>query len=320
MRYLFFDCECANCYNHEGKICSFGYVITDEAFKTLEERDLVINPDAPFDPHVLGVGSNSIDLAYTPIRFQHASKFDAVFPQISALIGDSDSVVFGYAIENDVGFLFSECRRYHLVLPKFAFYDIQDIYRLYRKWDRSPSLEDALKDLEVPFDDYAEHQSSDDAKMSMLLLKKIVNQTGCSLSNLFLTFPTCKDTTDLFTLQEQVAKPSSRDLGLPYDSEFRDNMRIFYEFIGYSDPEAPSHSLEGRRFLFSSLTRQDVKALLLTANQIADRSGLIVRYLKEATDYVVYDEQEKTEVSPLFEPTGITILTLADLSNLFESA
>jgi|LAHS01.1.fsa_nt_gb DNA polymerase III epsilon subunit-like protein len=319
MRYLFFDCECANCYNHEGKICSFGYVLTDESFKTLEEKDLIINPDAPFDPHVLGVGSNSIDLAYTPIRFQHAPKFDAVFPQISNLLGDPDIMVFGYAVENDVGFLFSECRRYHLTLPRFTYFDIQDIYRLYREWDRSPSLEDALKDLEVPFDDYAEHQSSDDAKMSMLLLKKIVNQTGYTLPNLLLAFPTCKDTTGLFALQEQIVKPSTRDLGLPYDSEFRDSMRTFYEFIGYSDPEAPSHRLEGRRFLFSSLTRQDVKTLLFNANQIADRSGLIVRYLKEATDYVVYDEQEKTEVAPLFEPTGISILTLSDLSHLFES-
>jgi DNA polymerase III epsilon subunit-like protein len=318
MRYLFFDCECANCYNHEGKICSFGYVLTDETFKTVEEKDLIINPDAPFDPHVLGVGSDSIDLAYTPIRFQHAPKFDAAFPAIAALLGDPEITVFGYAVENDVGFLSSECRRYHLSLPKFVYYDIQDIYRLYREWDRSPSLEDALKDLEVPFDDYAEHQSSDDAKMSMLLLKRIVNQTGYSLTDLLAAFPTSRDTTDLFALQEQIAKPSARDLGLPYDNEFHDNMRTYYQFIGYLDPEAPSHSLQGHRFLFSSLCRQDVKNLLFYANQIADRSGLIVRYLKEATEYVVYDEQEKAEATSLFQSTRITLLTLNELSKLFK--
>ena len=84
-----------------------------------------------------------------------------------ALLTDPEIMVFGYAVENDIGFLSSECRRYKKDLPPFAYYDIQDIYRIYREWDRSPSLEDALKDLEVPFDDYAEHQSSDDAKMSM---------------------------------------------------------------------------------------------------------------------------------------------------------
>ena len=28
MRYLFFDIECANCYDSEAKICEFGYVLT----------------------------------------------------------------------------------------------------------------------------------------------------------------------------------------------------------------------------------------------------------------------------------------------------
>ena len=318
MRYLFFDCECANCYNHEGKICSFGYVLTDEAFKTTEEQDIIINPDAPFDPHVLGVGNDSIDLAYTPIRFQHAPKFDVVFPKIAALLSDPQIIVFGYAVENDVGFLSCECRRYHLAMPRFTYFDIQDIYRLYRNWERTPSLEDALADLEVPFDDYAEHQSSDDAKMSMLLLKKIVNQTGYSLQQLFETFPTCKDSTDLFALQEKINQPSVRDLGFPRDSAYRDNMRTFYEFIGYVDEEAPSHHLESNRFCFSSLAKQDSANLLVYVNQIADRSGRIVRYLKETTDYVVYDEQEKSEIIPLFETTAIRVITIKDLLELFE--
>ena len=85
MKYLFFDCECANCYNHEGKICSFGYVITDESFKQSEEKDLIINPDSPFDPHVLGVGYNSIDLAYTPVRFKYAPKFDERYSEIMVM-------------------------------------------------------------------------------------------------------------------------------------------------------------------------------------------------------------------------------------------
>ena len=33
MKYVFFDIECANCFQGNGKICSFGYVITDEKLK-----------------------------------------------------------------------------------------------------------------------------------------------------------------------------------------------------------------------------------------------------------------------------------------------
>ena len=40
MKYLFFDIECANCYDGVGKICEFGYVLTDEYFTVLEEESL----------------------------------------------------------------------------------------------------------------------------------------------------------------------------------------------------------------------------------------------------------------------------------------
>ena len=42
MEYIFFDIECANCFNGDGKICSFGYVITDRFFNILEKEDIVL--------------------------------------------------------------------------------------------------------------------------------------------------------------------------------------------------------------------------------------------------------------------------------------
>ena len=42
MDYLFFDTECANCLHGEGKICSFGYVRTDENFHVLKKKDIHI--------------------------------------------------------------------------------------------------------------------------------------------------------------------------------------------------------------------------------------------------------------------------------------
>lgn len=318
MRYLFFDCECANCYNHEGKICSFGYVISDTNFKILEEQDLIINSDSPFDPHVLGVGSNSIDLAYTPLHFKYAPKFNERYEAIAALLSDPETMVFGYAVENDVGFISSECRRYQKPLPSFAYYDIQDIYRIYREWDRSPSLEDALKDLDVPFDDYAEHQSSDDAKMSMLLLKKICQETTTQPQELIQNYPTCMDNSSLFKIQESLFKPSVRDLGLPYDQDYRDKSREYNQMINYRDPEAPEKKLINLRFLFSKLLKQDINRTLGLANTILDQSGQVVRYLKEATHYVVYDEQEKTEVFSLFVDCPIKLITADELAKLLQ--
>lgn len=48
MDYVFFDIECANCIEGQAKICSFGYVVTDEQFDVIEREDLIVNPKAPF--------------------------------------------------------------------------------------------------------------------------------------------------------------------------------------------------------------------------------------------------------------------------------
>ena len=47
--YLFFDIECANCFDGVGKMCSFGYVLVNEEFEILDEDDVVMNPEAEFD-------------------------------------------------------------------------------------------------------------------------------------------------------------------------------------------------------------------------------------------------------------------------------
>ena len=53
MNFVFFDVECANCYNSQSKICSFGYVVTDENFKVLKKEDILIDPNSEFQPYVL---------------------------------------------------------------------------------------------------------------------------------------------------------------------------------------------------------------------------------------------------------------------------
>ena len=318
MKYLFFDCECANCYDHQGKICSFGYTITDTNFKVLEKKDLIMNPDAPFDPHVLGIGENSIDLAYTPVRFQYAPKFDAFYPALVSLLTDKDTVVFGYAVENDIGFLYSDCHRYQKPMPNFTFYDIQEIYRIYREWDRSPSLEDALKDLNVPFDSYAEHRSSDDAEMSMLLLKEMAQEIGQSAEELVKTYPTSGGSTPTFMIQAKLMELPQRDLGFPYDADSRENSRTFNQLIHYVDPEVTNKDLEGHRFLFSRLAKQDIGTAVELANAIIDRSGETVRYLKEATDYVTYDEEEKNEIKDILAPLSLRLLSIKELRNLLK--
>ena len=67
MKYVFFDIECANCFQGNGKICSFGYVVTDEKFKILEKKDIPMNPHSKF--HLFGNKNHpGIVLAYDEKR------------------------------------------------------------------------------------------------------------------------------------------------------------------------------------------------------------------------------------------------------------
>lgn len=40
MKYLFFDCEFANCFASREKICEFGYVMVDENFNDLYKDNI----------------------------------------------------------------------------------------------------------------------------------------------------------------------------------------------------------------------------------------------------------------------------------------
>ena len=116
MKYLFFDIECANCDHGKGKICSFGYVLTNEKFEVVESKDILMNPDAPF--HLTGRrDKRDIVLGYTEQEFLSAPKFPEFYDQIFSMITDSNILPIGYAVVNDVNFLQAECERYSLSMP-----------------------------------------------------------------------------------------------------------------------------------------------------------------------------------------------------------
>ena len=105
MKYCFFDIECANCFKDNngvsrGKICEFGYLITDENFNKIESAEYIINPKAPFDEYVL----NNM-LAYPKQVYLAAQDYNAFYDKIKRLF-ELDDVYFaqqsvGSARQND---------------------------------------------------------------------------------------------------------------------------------------------------------------------------------------------------------------------------
>ncbi len=170
MKYLFFDIECAD--GGKATICSFGYVIADMDFKIIKREDIIINPEGRF--FLTGrAGRPDVELAYPIERFKKAPTFPTFYNKIKALVENEEYYIVGHSIGDDVTYLNKVCARYDLEPFKFSYFDAQRMYRELSGEKRQKSLEDALLSLGVE-DKFRSHQSVEDARATMLLLKALL--------------------------------------------------------------------------------------------------------------------------------------------------
>ena len=168
MKYLFFDIECANCYHNKGKIFSFGYVLTDENFCVLEQSDLLINPKVQkWDFYVL-----KKILRYPMAQIIASPDFSIASQKIFSMLSDPQTIVFGFALSNDIRFLMDDSERYSLTLPAFDYYDVQSMLKIKENSKMPCSLEKAVEMYcETPIATL--HRSDADAYNTMLLLQSL---------------------------------------------------------------------------------------------------------------------------------------------------
>ncbi|HIU71036.1 MAG TPA: 3'-5' exonuclease [Candidatus Enterosoma merdigallinarum] len=186
MDYLFFDTECANCLHGEGKICSFGYVRTDENFHVLKKKDILVDPDAPF---LLGNAKKGegIQLGYPLSRFRYAHTFPYYYEEIKRLFQLPDTLYFGFCIHQDIGFLDYTCQRYGLPFFDFEYVDIQKLDKALFQCKDYRGL-DTLVEL-FGLARFTYHRSDDDALMTMEVLQKLLLEQGLSLSDAMKRYP-----------------------------------------------------------------------------------------------------------------------------------
>lgn len=190
MEYIFFDIECANCFHGRGKICSFGYVITDEKFNVIEKNDYIINPHSRF--HLVGRRNHpGITLAYDEKTFHSSPDFPKYYNVIRDLLTRKNALVFGFSVLSDAGFIKSECERYSRPLFDFDFYDIQRIFTDLKELANTPSLINCAH-LYGVHDSQDIHKSDDDSYFTMRVLKGLTKETGLSPKELIEKYPHCK--------------------------------------------------------------------------------------------------------------------------------
>lgn len=190
MEYIFFDIECANCFNGRGKICSFGYVITDESFNVKEKNDIVINPHSRF--YLVGHKNHpGITLGYDEATFNSSPDFKYYYKTIRELLTRPNAIKLGFAVLSDAGFIKSECERFSKEIFDYDFIDIQRIYTDYKELDNTPGLIKCAHEYGVT-DNQEVHKSDDDSYFTMRVMKGLCEETGLSLLELIDKYPHCK--------------------------------------------------------------------------------------------------------------------------------
>ena len=179
--YLFFDIECANCFNGVGKMCSFGYVLVDGDFTIIDTDDVVMNPEAEFDWYLFSP-KNKCSLSYSKDYFRAHKNFEAYYKPIKKLLETAEGRVIGFGSTNDVGFLVSACERYNLPQINFSVTDIAPI--LNEKEGKKMGLSAWCEYYGIDMSNLKTHKSQDDAKMTMLLTKEFCTKNNIGIETL----------------------------------------------------------------------------------------------------------------------------------------
>lgn len=200
MKYLAFDIEAANGYKLYS-ICSIGVVIADEQFNILEKTNIWINPKTTYNLN--GTRKNvGIDLHLDKKLLSSSPTFVEVYPKVKALLENPEFLVVGHAVDSDVRMLNAACKHYKLPSLNFKFLCSQLLYRLYKGEKDVKALSKIAADLDITF---AEHNSEEDAWMSLKTLQYLTSDSGLSVAELVEKFHVRTGSNRNFDLERAVS-------------------------------------------------------------------------------------------------------------------
>lgn len=185
MQYLFFDIEGANCYNFVSKMCTFGYVITTSSFKVKTKVDVIMNPQADFDKHILQKKMNAYDIP----TYQNFPPFNYFYKSIKNILESDEQIIVGWSIENDVKYICDACNRYNLPQIQYKYFDIQKLIVKIEKLSSPIGLQSACDLYKIP--KLISHKSDDDAYLTMMITKYICRKLHLKLQDLINIYSDC---------------------------------------------------------------------------------------------------------------------------------
>ena len=305
MRILSFDIESCNGNPREASLCSFGYVISDENFNIVEKKDILVNPV----PRRFTLGNKwgkGIKLAYPEKEFRKAPLFVEIYEQVGNLFRTADLIV-GFSIINDLNYLNCACCYYSLNNYSFSFIDVQDIYAILHNGERS-SLDKIMKEYGV---DFEVHRSDEDAYVTLILLKKLCEETGKDLQELLDYYGIVKGQNGAggYKISYSLAQMTEK-YGLKRTSKL--NRHLFLKHV--ENKRKIKGELKGKRFHFSKkLISNDLDLSRNLINAIYQKGAVYSLSLEDCNVFVSLDgevlengeltfsQKDKAELIPVSE-------------------
>ena len=309
MKYLAFDIEAANGYQLSS-VCSIGVVIADEQFNVLSRENIWINPKTKYNLN--GTRENvGIDLELDKALLDRSPSFKQVYSKVRALLTDKQYVVLGHAVDSDVRMLNAACTRYRLPSINFEFICSQLLYRLYRGEKDVKGLNKIATDLGITFH---QHNSEEDAYVSMLTLKYLVTDSGLSVDELLEKYRVRKGSNVNFELTRpvsllgQVSKKKHTQVAIEKIREYAATVK------------KTSREYAGKAFcLARSLELSDSDELYAVVKSIVSRGGRYAAKLFKGNYYVLSnaasdcDVMRERRVDELHEQGLIQKLTIEQI-------
>lgn len=299
--YLFFDCECANCFDGIGKICSLGYVLADDELNIIEQEDLVMNPETEFDWYLFSP-KNKCQLAYSKDYFRANPSFPSYYKRIKKLFTNGNTYVGGFAVANDVGFLNSACERYYQEYILYRAFDVENLAA--KVYGKKMKLFEWAEFLECDTSLLSSHKSVDDAVATLLIFKKICEKLEKTPEEVL------KENKELFVTTEEVAQQAEER---QYKKEMTAKIKNYYN---KRSPNPIRQSYKGQKFELNKKVFSDLDRALNIAKRIYDGGGMIVERLKGPGNVVFLDNEIDHEKKASMEKKGLKIVFAEDIEKI----
>ena len=303
-QFVFFDCVCANTFEGVGKICSLGYVITDDDLNVIESEDVVMNPECDFDWYLFS-GKGGCQLAYSKDYFRAKPNYEAYYKDIKKLFTTGNRFIGGFAVGNDIGFVNSANERYNLPYINFRAFDLEKL--LNKHYETKKKLTEWAEFFGVNVAKFQSHKSVDDAMMTMLCLKKFCMESGKNCEQVM------QENKEFFISSEQMLQAAEERA---YRKEMLEKIKRLYN---KKNPIPRHKGLLGKHLELDGKILKDVDYAFELVKRIYDNGGVTHEHCT-GSGAVVFDVESADELNEhlveKIKKRGLEVMTLGQLEEM----